>query len=56
MDFKTILDARIFLVNKETELYYDDKIDDNQYDDIIDEILTIKIKSGHFNILKEDVE
>jgi hypothetical protein len=52
MYFETILDARIYLVNTETDLFYDKTVSDIDYELIIDEMLDKKIKNKEF-IIKE---
>lgn len=50
MIFKDTIQARIFLVNTEKELFYDRNINDIDYEDIIDELLDKKIKNKEFII------
>ena len=53
LTFETILDARIYLVNAEIDLFNDDSISDIDYEFIIDEILQEKINNKEFIIKGE---
>lgn len=51
--FKDTIEARIFLVNTEKELFYNSEIDDIDYEIIIDNLLDEKIKKKEFVITGE---
>jgi len=51
--FDSILDARIFLVNTEIDLFNDETMDDIDYDEAIDNLLQEKIENKEFIIKGE---
>jgi len=55
-EFKNFLDAKGYLVNTETDLVYNRDIDDDEFEEIIDEMLDEKIKNKEFIILEDENE